>query len=723
MTPRIRLLPQPKELMLIKGTFTFDADTLILVPAQAGDEAFFAARQLQDEIYQATSLTLRIVKAYAPPRPANVVLLVCGPEQAAAFGVEPVAVNVPEGSPRPEPCPEWDEGLVEGQSYALTIKRGRITLYANAPAGLFYAVQTLRQLVRPRGRYLPDLAIRDWPTLPYRGLMLDISRRKVPTLATLKQLAEELGHFKLNVLQLYTEHTFQFPRHPRIGAGCGSLSSEDILELDALCRQCHVELMPNLQSFGHARNTLTIPEYQHLAESEMLWTLSPAFEETYTLLDELYADMLPAFTSTNFNVDCDETYDLGKGASKALADKIGVGRVYLNHILRLRELAARHACPACPEHSRREPGRRGRRIQVWGDILLHHPKLIGEMPDDVTLLDWHYNPADEYPTVKAFAQAGRRFWVCPGVGSWNSLFPRLYGANVNIRNLVRDGVAAGAEGMLNTDWGDHGHYQPLGLSWYGYVFGAAQGWTGGTTSDEDFDAAFGPLFFGLDHEAIMEALHQLARTNDLPNVYRANRSHTALALFDEPLAGATVEGEDALPAETLTEMQSLAKAAATTCNALALGHPREQTLREMASAAHLTTYAARKTALAQAIRTSLRDIATQPEPVQVNARRLYDHILALKALDVELETLRAEFEALWLARARRSEMHVALGYFANLRTRYRAAIAWLAEQRKALLAGQPVDAELSTYEASSYRTLWQTWPNLPTNPERSKESP
>ena len=673
------LLPQPKELLLIKGTFTFDAETIILIPAQAGDDAFFAARQIQEEVCQATLLTPPIVKAYAPVRSSNIILLICGPGQAAAFGLEPAAINAPEA--------------VAGQAYALTIKKGRITLYADAPTGLFYAVQTLRQLVRTRGLHLPDMAVRDWPTLPYRGLMLDISRRKVPTRDTLKHLAGELSHYKLNVLQLYTEHIFQFPRHPKIGAGCGSLSSEDILELDASCRQHHVELMPNLQSFGHARNTLRIPEYQHLAESDILWSLSPAFEETYTLLDELFADMLPAFSSATLNIDCDETYDLGKGASKALVGEVGVGRVYLNHILRVRELAARDR----------------RRIQAWGDILLHHPELISEVPDDVTLLDWHYDPADEYPTVKVFAEAGRRFWVCPGVGSWNSVFPRIYGANVNIRNFVRDGVVAGAEGMLNTDWGDYGHYQYIGLSWYGYVFGAAQGWTGGTTGDKDFDAAFGPLFFGLDHEVIMEAFHQLARTNDLPNVYRRNRSQTVLALFDEPLTGATVEGEDALPAETLTEMRALAEEAAATCDALALAHPRELTLREMASAARLAAYAARKTALAQEIRAALREIAAQPEPVQDNARRLYGLILDLEALDVELEELRAEFEALWLARARRSEIHVALGYFANLRVRYDAAVGWLHKQRRALLVGKPVDAELSTYDTGGYSTLWQTW--------------
>jgi hexosaminidase len=670
----LRLLPQPKVLSLTDGAFALDADTLILMPAQADDRAYSAGRQLQEEVCQSTCLAPPIVKAFAQPRSENVTLLICGADQANSFDVAPLDIRAPAS--------------VADQAYALTITPGTIILYADRPAGLFYAVQTLCQMVRLHGLKLPGLNIQDWPTLPYRGLMLDISRRKVPTLGTLKQMVTELAHFKLNVLQLYTEHTFQFPRHPKIGAGCGSLSSQDILELDAVCRQHHVELMPNLQSFGHMRNTLLIPEYQRLAETDLLWTLSPAFEETYTLLDELYADMLPAFTSTTLNVDCDETYDLGKGASKSLAEEMGVGRVYLSHILRVRELAAQH----------------GRRIQMWGDILLHHPELISDVPDDVTLLDWHYDPADEYPTVKTFAEAGRRFWVCPGVGSWNSVFPRLYGANVNIRNLIRDGVDAGAEGMLNTDWGDHGHYQPLGLSWYGYAFGAAQGWTGGTTSDEDFEAAFGPLFFGSEHDEVLAALHRLADTNELPNVYRHNRSQTILALFDEPLVGDVLTGEERLPEETLKEMHTLAQDAAATFDRLAPGHPRKLVLHEMASAARLTAYVARKVTLSLEIRQGLRDPG-------LDADKIGEYILALKTLDIKLEQLRAEFEALWFARARRSEIHVALGYYAGLRVRYRAAIEWLEQQRQSLLRGGDVDADLSTYDAGGYRTLWQNWPD------------
>jgi hexosaminidase len=679
----LQLLPEPKELLLVKGMCALDEEMTIALPAASGEGGWLAARELREEIWAATGIGLPIVKAQAPPRPDRAILLVCGAEQAAAFDVASFQERL-------------DAPLeVREQAYVLAVQRGRIVLYADAPPGLFYAVQTLRQLVRLQGDHIPALTIRDWPSLGARGLMLDISRRKVPTLATLKHLVDELSHYKLNVLQLYTEHTFQFPSHPRIGAGCGSLSSEDILELDAHCRQRHAELMPNLQSFGHARNILLLSEYRHLAETELLWTLSPGVEETYTLLDELYGDMLPSFSSPTLNVDCDETYDLGQGASQALVEQAGgapegVGRVYLQHVLRVRELAAR----------------RGKRIQIWADMLLEHPELIAELPGDVTLLAWCYDPRESYPEVSQLAGAGAGMWICPGTGSWNSLFPRVGGARTNIRNLVRDGLAAGAVGMLNTDWGDFGHYQPMGLSWHGYLFGAAQGWSGGTTDDGAFDEAFGPLFFGAEHEPIMEAFDLLARTNELPGVPGINRSNTVLAMFGDPLAGEMASGHEALPDETLREMHSLAAQAADICDEMASGHRREQTLREMASAGRMTAHAALKTAMGQHIQATLRKVSAG-EP----AEELDEQFLALGVLAAQLEDVREEWEVLWLMRARRSEIHIPLGFFASAHARLRIARAWLEEQRRAAAAGEPVDAELETYDASDHRVAWQTWPD------------
>jgi hypothetical protein len=181
-------------------------------------------------------------------------------------------------------------------------------------------------------------------------------------------------------------------------------------------------------------------------------------------------------------------------------------------------------------------------------------------------------------------------------------------------------------------------------------------------------------------------------------------------LFDEPLTGETVvEGEAQLPAETLEEMRDLAGAAGLTLEALALEHPRELTLREIAFTARLTSYAARKTASFQAIRAALRDIAARPMPVPADVQRLSGYILAVKDLAAELEALRGEFELLWFTRARRSEIHISLGYYASLRARYDAALSWLEEQRRRLANGRPVDAELATYDAGHHRVLWQIW--------------
>jgi len=105
---------------------------------------------------------------------------------------------------RTEKAPENVEG------YALTIDRSGVTIEFREPPGLRAATATLRQLLRQCGRRLPCLNIRDWPDFARRGVMLDVSRGRVPKLETLLDLAEKLAGLKINELQLYTEHTFAY---------------------------------------------------------------------------------------------------------------------------------------------------------------------------------------------------------------------------------------------------------------------------------------------------------------------------------------------------------------------------------------------------------------------------------------------------------------------------------------------------------------------------------
>ena len=96
-----------------------------------------------------------------------------------------------------------------------------MTIHYRQAGGLRAAVATLRQLLREYGRRLPRLVIRDYPDFARRGVMLDVSRGRVPNLQTLLELVEHLADFKVNEFQLYMEHTFAYRNYEPVWRGWG----------------------------------------------------------------------------------------------------------------------------------------------------------------------------------------------------------------------------------------------------------------------------------------------------------------------------------------------------------------------------------------------------------------------------------------------------------------------------------------------------------------------
>ncbi len=381
------------------------------------------------------------------------------------------------------PCIDLRRRGDTGEDYRIAVDTERIEVSAAGPAGLRYAVETLCQLIEPRasrgrrergaaqGR-VPGCFIDDAPDLGLRGIMLDVSRGKVPKLETLRGLVDLCVRLKLNALMLYVEHTFRFRRHPRIGSGASPLDAETLLELDAYARARHVDLIPSLQSLGHMEHILRIPAYVHLAETDLGWTISPAEPGTYELLAELYAEFLPNFRSRWFNANCDEPHDLGRGKSLEWAQEAGTETVYLEHVKRVRELARSY----------------GKRTMIWGDVVHSHPDRIPDIDRHLALLDWWYEAKHDYDRVKRFADNGLEFVVCPGTSTWNCLFPRVPNSLENITGYAEAGKRHGALGLIVTDWGDFGHYNLLGNSWFAYAWAAQQAWSGRVGARE-FDRA------------------------------------------------------------------------------------------------------------------------------------------------------------------------------------------------------------------------------------------
>lgn len=356
--------------------------------------------------------------------------------------------------------------------YHLTVGEERIAIVAHDAPGLYYGFATLVQLLRQFGRRLPLLHIEDQPRFAHRGVMLDVSRDRVPKMESLYSLVDMLAGWKVNQFQLYMEHTFAYERHRAVWKDASPFTGEEILALDAYCRERHIELVPNQNSFGHMSRWLEKKPYNNLAEAPrgttLPWgklppfSLDPADPRSLRLLDELYGELLPHFASRSFNTGCDETFDLGRGKSaQAVADR-GAGRVYLDFLLQVHKLCGRH----------------GRKMMFWGDIVLQHPELIAEIPRDVTALDWGYehdHPFDR--ETKAFRRAGLPYYVCPGSGGWNSFLGRATNTIANIDNAVTNASKRGAAGVLVTEWGDNGHMQPPPVAWLGMLYGAAMSWS------------------------------------------------------------------------------------------------------------------------------------------------------------------------------------------------------------------------------------------------------
>ena len=406
------------------------------------------------------------------------------PEEAAAplerldRALRRVGSELSSASTTQEPflrCESGAEGL-PAQGYRLRVGPSGIDIAARDRPGLHYAISTLAQWCRLHEcRAAPSLGaleIEDAPDIENRGVMLDISRNKVPRLETLFDLVDLLASWKINQLQLYTEHTFEYRGHEAVWRHASPLTPDDIRALDAHCRARCIELVPNQNSLGHMHRWLVHEPYRQLAECpegiehpfskvREPFSLCPTDPGSLALLDDLYAQLLPCFTSDLFNVGLDETFDLGKGRSGEPCGELGGARVYLDFLRAVHQRVEAH----------------GRRMMFWGDVILDHPELVSELPTRAVALLWGYEATHPFAEQAAILAASPLdFYLCPGTSSWRSFSGRWRNAVLNLGAGATAAHDHGALGYLITDWGDNGHLQVLPISYAGFLAGACFAW-------------------------------------------------------------------------------------------------------------------------------------------------------------------------------------------------------------------------------------------------------
>lgn len=252
----ISLVPIPEKMTATKGEFRLTSQTIILSDAKSKPTAEYLA----DLIAPATGFRLRIESATKKKTPS-----------AIRIKIDPGAKSTgPEG-------------------YALEVAPNTVSISAASPAGAFYAVQTLRQLLPPdieskskidRAWVVPCVKILDRPRFPWRGLMLDTARHFFPKAFVLRTI-DEMAAFKLNRLHLHLTddqgwhlEIRRYPELTKIGAWREKSSSkdyfnnpsgkahggfytqDDIREIVAYAAKRHITVVPEIEMPGHAQAAL-----------------------------------------------------------------------------------------------------------------------------------------------------------------------------------------------------------------------------------------------------------------------------------------------------------------------------------------------------------------------------------------------------------------------------------------------------------------------------------
>ncbi|MGN0201534.1 MAG: glycoside hydrolase family 20 zincin-like fold domain-containing protein [Candidatus Cryptobacteroides sp.] len=461
---RLPLLPYPSQITVGDTDFTVGNSCGIAITSRSEEDAFAVSTFTGD-----FESTLWQVRSGARYRRGAITVARIGEDKTADRLLAEAGLS---------PDPESDE------SYVLLADEGKVIVGARGDKGIFYGLQTLRQLTYsdPEGRLkVRAVKISDTPALRYRWIQDDWNRGPIPNVEYVKKQIRILSEYKINGYCIYAENIFKSEKYPQINMRGAVVTPEEVRELVEYGKKYHVELVPQQECLGHMHYTLREGGFDDIAERPRGQIVSPAVERTYTFLNDYLGEIVPNFESEFVHVGCDEAFELGLGKSGAMVGEMGLDGVFFHHLDRVMNL----------------PAIKDKKALFWADVAVGKPDIdLSVLPDNAVAVAWEYLPLDNYEYyLPQFQKNGIPFFVAPGAFWSTRVFPNFSDHMVNIRGFVRDGKKYGAIGMLCCNWDDMGE-DLFDVGWLGVTFAAACAWQNEPeTSIEDFKQAFDWAFY------------------------------------------------------------------------------------------------------------------------------------------------------------------------------------------------------------------------------------
>jgi hypothetical protein len=497
-----RLLPKPQHAVWGMGSLPLTGLTVV-VGAQASEEDRFAAASLASALSSASGQPVAV-----------------GDGSAAGRQIQLIR----EGTDTPLPTTEDHPGPDSREAYKVKLTPQGGEVRARSSAGLFYAVQTIRQLAAASAGSgsLPEVEIDDWPSLAYRGLMMDTAHGPLPTVAEIERQIDFIARFKLNQYYFYAEANIELQGYPLLAYGA-RYSRRDIQRVVAYARERHIDVVPCLEYYGHLHDFFKLESYADLGVLPHGGEINPRNVKLQAVLTDWLKQMAGLFPSPWFHAGLDEPWELERAGPQATGG-VAPATLYLDH---LRFVAATLTTL-------------GKRPMYWADVssgaqlFTKYPDLARQIPKDAIAVSWEYDPNKDFgPALKPLIDRKVPFFVATGIWHWQDVSPEFTRTFQNIDGFVEQGRAGGALGVIHTAWTDdvQSIYREALPA---FAYGGAAAWQQERVNRETFFADYSRLVYPAEiAPEVAAGIRAMAESQDL--LSEALGSETMFRMWDDPL--------------------------------------------------------------------------------------------------------------------------------------------------------------------------------------------
>lgn len=457
-----KIIPEPKSARFTESDFPITKDTLIVLPDNPTADDRFAAECLNEELRDIYGLDLPAIPA-GEVRSESGIIVIGEPARNSVLAKLGKDIRPPS----------------HGEGYALKACPRFVLVAGSDVRGTFYGVQTLIQLLKPTivGAAVHGAVVSDWPTMKFRGAHVFVGNEAKPFLE--KLISRVFARYKLNALVIEAEYT-KWDSHPEIALPW-SMSKPDLKEVIDFARRNHMEVIPLVQSLGHSEWMFKNDQNLNLAEDpNRPYGYCPSNPESYKFIFQVYDEALDLFKPKYFHIGHDEVTMGGRFPHDEQCKAKGITKLFLDDVGKLHDYFAK----------------KGVKVMLWGDMMLHKSETPDagwaespegarerrdKLPKDITIVDWHYCSADDFPSVRIFKGLGHKVIAA----TWYD--PR------NIHDFSQSAKKDGADGLLQTLWAGYNINEsvltPSFQQFHAYILAAEYAWNTGRTPIEDLPYA------------------------------------------------------------------------------------------------------------------------------------------------------------------------------------------------------------------------------------------